>query len=209
MLLETVFAMPHELRLTKKQFRALVRDVHNQMMKGGAGDYGAPAQIPDFSGQDIGFFVEDGGMEGGGWRDTLSSVWNSVKKHVLSSPLAQKAVDATISKGKQLARSAADDVVGKALDYVPEALRAPAQGLANKALDGLQGAAESKARGLAKSAGIGGSGLVQAGSGLLQVGSGHGMHGTGLVMSGSGNGVMAPGSHTVSPFNHLTAKGSY
>ena len=86
MLVETVFTMPHELKLTKKQFHALVRDVHSQMMKGGAGgDYGAPAQIPDFSGQDIGFFVEDGGMEGGGWRDTLSSVWNSVKKHVLSS----------------------------------------------------------------------------------------------------------------------------
>eukprot|EP01043_Picozoa_sp_COSAG02_P045866 COSAG02_NODE_4237_length_5599_cov_6.352000_1_plen_99_part_00 len=46
-------------------------------------------------------------MEGGGWRDTLSSAWNSVKKHVLPNPLAGKVVDAEINKGAQLARSAA------------------------------------------------------------------------------------------------------
>jgi hypothetical protein len=76
------------------------------MMKGsGLTDdtYAPPATIPDFSGPDLHFFVEDSGMEGGGWRDTLSSVWNSVKKHVLSNPLAGKVVDAGINKGKQLA----------------------------------------------------------------------------------------------------------
>ena len=77
--------MPHELKLSKKQFNAMVRDVHKDMMKGSGatdGTYMPPATIPDFSGPDLHFFVEDSGMEGGGWRDTLSSVWNSVKKHV-------------------------------------------------------------------------------------------------------------------------------
>ena len=120
------FAMPHELKLSKKQFSALVRDVHKDMMKGsGLTDdtYAPPATIPDFSGPDLHFFVEDSGMEGGGWRDTLSSVWNSVKQHVLSNPLAAKVVDAGINKGKDLARSAANAAVGKALDYVPESFR--------------------------------------------------------------------------------------
>ena len=73
--------MPHELKLSKKQFNALVRDVHKDMMKGSGltdGTYAAPPTIPEFSGPDLSFFVEDSGMEGGGWRDTLSSVWNSV-----------------------------------------------------------------------------------------------------------------------------------
>ena len=192
-----------ELQLSKKQFNALVRDVHNQMMKGGSdGTYAAPEQIPNFSGPDIDFFVQDESMEGGGWRDTLSSVWNSVKKHVLGSPLAKKVVDAGIDKGKQLARSAADQAVGKALNYVPESLRAPAQALADKGLDALENKAEGAARQFARDQGV-------SGAGLYQVGSGHSMHGTGLVMAGSGNGVMAPGSYAVSPYNHLTAKGSY
>ena len=51
--------MPHELKLTKKQFNAMVRDVHKDMMKGsGATDdtYAPPATIPDFSGPDLHFF---------------------------------------------------------------------------------------------------------------------------------------------------------
>ena len=57
--------MPHELKLSKKQFNALVRDVHKDMMKGaGMTDtYAPPATIPDFSGPDLHFFVEDSGME--------------------------------------------------------------------------------------------------------------------------------------------------
>ena len=146
-------------------------------------------------------------MEGGGWRDTLSSVWNSVKKHVLSNPLAGKVIDAGISKGTQLARSAADAAVGKALDYVPESLRGSAQALADRGLDTLEGKAEGAARQFARDQGVSGAGLYQSGS---QYGSGLVMAGSGSpVIAGMGNGRMAPGSHIVSPYNHLTAKGSY
>ena len=58
--------MPHELKLSKKQFNALVRDVHKDMMKGSGltdGTYAAPPTIPEFSGPDLSFFVEDSGME--------------------------------------------------------------------------------------------------------------------------------------------------
>ena len=202
--------MPHELKLTKKQFNAMVRDVHKDMMKGaGMTDdtYAPPATIPDFSGPDLGFFVEDSGMEGGGWRDTLSSVWNSVKKHVLSNPLAGKVVDAGINKGAQLARSAADAAVGKALNYVPSEFRGSAQALANKGLDSLENKAEGAARQFARDQGVTGAGLYQSGamngSGLVMVGSGT------PAISGMGNGRMAQGTHVVSPYNHLTAKGSY
>jgi hypothetical protein len=202
--------MPHELKLSKKQYNALVRDVHSDMMKGsGLTDdtYAPPATIPDFSGPDLGFFVEDSGMEGGGWRDTLSSVWNSVKKHVLSNPLAGKVVNAGINKGAQLARSAADAAVGKALNYVPSEFRGSAQALANKGLDSLENKAEGAARQFARDQGVTGAGLYQSGA----------MNGSGLVMAGSGtpaisgmgNGRMAQGTHVVSPYNHLTAKGSY
>ena len=202
--------MPHELKLSKKQYNALVRDVHGDMMKGsGLTDdtYAPPATIPDFSGPDLGFFVEDSGMEGGGWRDTLSSVWNSVKKHVLSNPLARKVINAGINKGAQLARSAADAAVGKALNYVPSEFRGSAQALANKGLDSLENKAEGAARQFARDQGVTGAGLYQSGA----------MNGSGLVMAGSGtpaisgmgNGRMAQGTHVVSPYNHLTAKGSY
>ena len=202
--------MPHELKLSRKQFHALVRDVHKDMMKGSGladGTYAPPPTIPDFSGPDLHFFVEDSGMEGGGWRDTLSSVWNSVKKHVLSNPLAGKVIDAGISKGTQLARSAADAAVGKALDYVPESLRGSAQALADRGLDTLEGKAEGAARQFARDQGVSGAGLYQSGS---QYGSGLVIAGSGSpVIAGMGNGRMAPGSHIVSPYNHLTAKGSY
>jgi len=202
--------MPHELKLSKKQYNALVRDVHKDMMKGsGLTDdtYAPPATIPDFSGPDLGFFVEDSGMEGGGWRHTPSSVWNSVKKHVLSNPLAGKVVNAGINKGAQLARSAADAAVGKALNYVPSEFRGSAQALANKGLDALESKAEGAARQFARDQGVTGAGLYQSGA----------MNGSGLVMAGSGtpaisgmgNGRMAQGTHVVSPYNHLTAKGSY
>ena len=204
------FAMPHELKLSKKQFNALVRDVHKDMMKGsGLTDdtYAPPATIPDFSGPDLHFFVEDSGMEGGGWRDTLSSVWNSVKQHVLSNPLAAKVVDAGINKGKDLARSAANAAVGKALDYVPESFRGTAQSLADKGLDALESKAEGATRQFARDQGVTGAGLYQSGamngSGLVMVGSGS------PAIAGMGNGRMAAGTHVVSPYNHLTAKGSY
>jgi hypothetical protein len=202
--------MPHELKLSRKQFHALVRDVHKDMMKGSGltdGTYAPPPTIPDFSGPDLHFFVEDAGMEGGGWRDTLSSVWNSVKKHVFSNPLAGKVVDAGINKGKALARSAADAAVGKALDYVPEPLRGSAQALADRGLDTLENKAEGAARQFARDQGVSGAGLYQSGS---QYGSGLVMAGSGSpAIAGMGNGRMAPGSHIVSPYNHLTAKGSY
>jgi hypothetical protein len=201
--------MPHELKLSKKQYNALVRDVHKDMMKGsGLTDdtYAPPATIPDFSGPDLSFFVEDSGMEGGGWRDTLSSVWNSVKKHVLSNPLAGKVVDAGINKGKQLARSAADAAVGKALNYVPSEFRGSAQALANKGLDSLENKAEGATRQFARDQGVSGAGLYQSGS---LGGNGLVMAGSGTAMSGMGNGRMAAGTHVVSPYNHLTAKGSY
>ena len=57
-----------------------------------------------------------------------------MKKHVLSNPLAGKVVDARINKGAQLARSAADAAVGKALNYVPSECCGSAQALANKGL---------------------------------------------------------------------------
>ena len=202
--------MPHELKLSKKQYNALVRDVHNDMMTGsGLTDYtyAPPATIPEFSGPDLSFFVEDSGMEGGGWRDTLSSVWNSVKKHVLSNPLAKQVVDKTIEKSKDLARGAADQAIDKALGYVPESLRAPAKALAEKGFNTLENKAEEKARQFARDQGVTGAGLYQSGA----------MNGSGLVMAGSGtpaiagmgNGQMASGTHVVSPYNHLTAKGSY
>ena len=43
--------MPHELKLSKKQYNALVRDVHSDMMKGsGLTDdtYAPPQTIPDY-----------------------------------------------------------------------------------------------------------------------------------------------------------------
>ena len=205
--------MPHELKLSKKQFNALVRDVHNDMMKGSGltdSTYAAPPTIPEFSGPDLSFFVEDSGMEGGGWRDTLSSVWSSVKKHVLSSPTATNIVNQGIAKGKQLARSAADDVVGKALSYVPQPLRAPAQALATKGLDSLENTAEGAVRQVARDVGVSGAGLYQSGAGLYQSGAGLVQAGGGTpAIAGMGNGQMAQGTHVVSPYNHLTAKGSY
>ena len=130
-----------------------------------------------------------------------------MKKHVLSNPLAGKVVDAGINKGKQLARSAADAAVGKALNYVPSEFRGSAQALADKGLDALENKAEGATRQFARDQGVSGAGLYQSGA----------MNGSGLVMAGSGspaiagmgNGRMAAGTHVVSPYNHLTAKGSY
>ena len=133
-------------------------------------------------------------------------MWNSVKKHVLSNPLAKQVVDKTIEKSKDLARGAADQAIDKALGYVPETLRAPAKALAEKGFNTLENKAEEKARQFARDQGVSGAGLYQSGS---MNGSGLVMTGNGTAMSGMGNGRMATGTHVVSPYNHLTAKGSY
>jgi hypothetical protein len=133
------------LQLSKSQYKDLCTECASRMMVGIGVNMSFPPTIPEFSGTDISFWVEDPELEGGGFMDTLKSTWNKVKEYIGSSKLAQNVVKKGIEQGKKIARGVADEAVEAGVEYLPGVLQGPAKGLATKALNTLESRAQTAA----------------------------------------------------------------
>ena len=83
----------------------------------GSGDMSFPPTIPDFTGTDVSFWVEDPEMDGGGFMDTLKGTYNKVRDYIGSSKLAQEVVKKGIRPDALGVQHEVGHAVPQTIDY--------------------------------------------------------------------------------------------
>ena len=164
------------LKISKKQYAHLIRDIEKQIKShlsgGGANDFGAPDSLEFLARHPLSalpFFVEDEGLEGGGFFSSIGDAFKHVYKAVKKSGIIDKGKDMALKAGRELGGKAIETAAKKADElaqskgFDASGITSQLAGRAHEALHDAEGeAAKLLDRGqsaLEKKAGVSGSGV--------------------------------------------------